>query len=128
MILKACKGYELEKALPNTSEDFFNRSEVTFTEGGSEKTLHVLYVRYFEQLKGNFSPFHEDPVFQFGSKEVFFRDIVALAALVKNPELRNRKRIYVSTEKEFASIFQDLDYEKLKSIAESLENNKGYEL
>lgn len=128
MYLKECKGYELEKALPNTSEDFFSRSEVTFIEGGTEKTLHVLYVRYFEQLKGTITPFEEDPIFQVGSRDVFFRDIVAVVSLLKNPELRHRKRIYINTEKEFKNVFQDFDYAKLKMIFESLEKNNGYEL
>lgn len=128
MYLKECKGYELEKALPNTSEDFFSRSEVTFIEGGTEKTLHVLYVRYFEQLKGTITPFEEDPIFQVGSRDVFFRDIVAVVSLLKNSELRHRKRIYINTEKEFKNLFQDFDYAKLKMIFESLEKNNGYEL
>lgn len=128
MYLKECKGYELEKALPNTSEDFFSRSEVTFIEGGTEKTLHVLYVRYFEQLKGTITPFEEDPIFQVGSRDVFFKDIVAVVSLLKNPELRHRKRIYINTEKEFKNVFQDFDYAKLKMIFESLEKNNGYEL
>lgn len=128
MYLKECKGYELEKALPNTSEDFFSRSEVTFIEGGTEKTLHVLYVRYFEQLKGTITPFEEDPIFQVGSRDVFFRDIVAVVSLLKNPELRHRKRIYINTEKEFKNVFQDFDYAKLRMIFESLEKNNGYEL
>ncbi len=49
MLLKKCEGYELEKEKSNTSEDFFNRSEVVYVENGKEKTLHVLYVRYFDE-------------------------------------------------------------------------------
>lgn len=128
MKIKECKGYELEKALPNTSEDYFNRSEVTFVDGGKERTLHVLYVRYFEQLKGDFTPYEEDPIFQVGARDVYFRDIIALACLLKNPENRERKRVYISNEKEFARIFQDFNFEELKSIMETIEKNASYEL
>lgn len=128
MKIKECKGYELEKALPNTSEDYFSRSEVTFVDGGKEKTLHVLYVRYYEQLKGNFTPYEEDPIFKIGEREVNFRDVVALAYLLKYPESRERKRVYINTEKEFASIFQNCDFDQLKDIFQSLEGNKSYDL
>lgn len=128
MKIKECKGYELEKALPNTSEDYFSRSEVTFADGGKEKTLHVLYVRYYEQLKGNFTPYEEDPIFKIGERDVNFRDVVALAYLLKNPESRERKRVYINTEKEFATVFQDCDFEQLKDIVQSLEGNKSYDL
>ena len=39
MIIKGYVGYELEKEKPNTSEDFFNRSEVTYILNGKEKTF-----------------------------------------------------------------------------------------
>lgn len=128
MNIKVCKGYELEKALPNTSEDFFNRSEVTYVEDGIEKTFHVLYVRYFDGLIGALTPFKEDPIFQVASRNVYFKDIVAIACLIKNPDNRHRKRTYINSEKEFSKVFQDLDFDKLKSIFQSLEKHNGYEL
>lgn len=122
------RGYELEKEKSNTSEDFFNRSEVTFSEDGEEKTLHVLYVRYFDQLFNEFTPYVQDPVFSEGGREVYFRDIVALVCLLKNPGLRQRKRLYVSSKQEFAAYFQDIDYNKLPEIFQSLQQKKAYEL
>ncbi len=41
MVIIGYAGYELEKAQPNTSEDFFNRSEVTYILGEQKK--HFLY-------------------------------------------------------------------------------------
>jgi hypothetical protein len=122
------RGYELEKEKSNTSEDFFNRSEVTFSEDGEEKTLHVLYVRYFDQLFNEFTPFVQDPVFSESGREVYFRDIVALVCLLKNPGLRQRKRLYVSSKQEFTAYFQDIDYNKLPEIFQSLQQKKAYEL
>lgn len=123
-----CKGYELEKAQPNTSEDFFNRSEVTFLDDGKENTFHVLYVRYFDEIFNEFVPFEQDPLFGEGEQKVYFKDIVALVCLLKNPSLRNRKRLYINSKQELAAYFQEIDYNKLPEIFRSLQQKKEYEL
>lgn len=128
MLIKQCKGYELVKEKSNTSEDFFNRSEITFEEDGQEKTLHVLYVRYFDECLKEFTPYESNPIFTFGSKEVDLKDIVALICLLTNPGFRHRKRVYINTKVEFASYFKDIDFSKLPSIFEALENNTVYNL
>lgn len=124
MLINQCGGYELEKEKSNTSEDFFNRSEVTFVDDGEEKTLHVLYVRYFEEFFNEFTPYEQDPIFD----DVEFKDIVALVCLIKNPGLRHRKRVYINSRHEFAAFFQDIDFKKLPEIFQSLKQNKNYEL
>ncbi|MBU8879176.1 hypothetical protein BGM26_09290 [Bacillus sp. FJAT-29790] len=128
MLIKHCKGYELEKAQSNTSEDFFNRSEITFEEDGQEKTLHVLYVRFFDDLVHEFTPFEKNPLFTAGSREVDLKDIAALVCLLKNPGFRHRKRVYINSKAEYASFFQDIEFSKLPAIFEALENNKVYNL
>ncbi|WML47653.1 hypothetical protein RCG23_20130 [Neobacillus sp. PS3-34] len=128
MLIKECQGYELVKEKSNTSEDFFNRSEITFTEDGVEKTLHVLYVRYFDEAFQELTPYGQDPLFNEGGKEVAFKDIVALVCLLKNPGLRHRKRLYISSKQEFAAYFQGIDFEKLPEIFRSLAQKNGYEL
>ena len=128
MLIKHCRGYELEKEKPNTSEDFFNRSEIVFEEDGQEKTFHVLYVRFFDESMNEFTPYDKDPVFKAGSREVQFKDIVALSCLLKNPGFRHRKRIYLNSKADFASYFQDLDFSRLPSIFEALESKKSYDL
>src|SRR5581483_427101 len=97
LLIKECKGYELEKEKSNTSEDFFNRSEITFMENGTEKTLHVLYVRYFDEIFHEFTPYSSDPIFAEEGQEITFKDIVALVCLLKNPGLRERKRLYINS-------------------------------
>ncbi|CEG27706.1 hypothetical protein [Bacillus sp. B-jedd] len=128
MIIKKCTGYELEKEKSNTSEDFFNRSELTFVDEGVEKTLHVLYLRYFDENFSEFVPFETDPLFKAEGKEVFFKDIVALACMIKNPGLRNRKRLYLHTQKEFAEYLKGIDFSKVPEIFQSLETKGSYEL
>ena len=128
MLIKECKGFELEKEKSNTSEDFFNRSEVTFVENGEEKTLHVLYVRYFDQIFSEFTPYQQDPVIVQEGNEVTFKEIVALVSLIKNPGLRNRKRLYINSKQEFASYFQDINFNKLPEIMLALKQNNGFEL
>lgn len=123
-----CRGYELEKEKSNTSEDFFNRSEISFVENGMEKTLHVLYVRFFEEAIQEFTPFHQDPIYGEGENSVYFKDIVALICLLKNPGLRNRKRLYINSKQEFVEFFQDIDFSKLTEIFETIKSKKTYEL
>lgn len=124
VLINQCGGYELEKEKSNTSEDFFNRSEVTFMEDGEEKTLHVLYVRYFAELFQEFTPYQQNPIFD----EVEFKDIVALICIIKNPGLRNRKRLYINSKNEFAAYFKDIDFKKLPEIFQTLKQNKSFEL
>jgi hypothetical protein len=126
--IKECIGYELEKEKSNTSEDFFNRSEVTFVEDGEERTLHVLYVRFFDESIHEFTPYHQNPIFTHGEIEVGFKDIVALICLLKNPGLRNRKRLYINSKHEFVSYFQDIDYNKLPEILLAVKQEGSFEL
>jgi hypothetical protein len=128
MIITECKGYELEKEKPNTSEDYFNRSEITYIEDGVEKNLHVLYVRYYEEQLNKYTPFEVNPVFQFDGHEIFLRDFVALVCLMKNPGLRHRKRLYINTEKEFQHYFQDINFEKIKELLSDLKSKKRVEI
>ncbi|WP_090744714.1 hypothetical protein [Mesobacillus persicus] len=128
MFIKQCSGYELEKEKSNTSEDFFNRSEVTFLDDGEEKTLHVLYLRYFDELINKFTPYEQDPIFKAGSREVSFKEIIAITCLLKNPELRHRKRVYINSEREFDLLFQGLDFSKFAELFQHIEENKGYEI
>jgi hypothetical protein len=128
LLIKECKGFELEKEKSNTSEDFFNRSEVTFVEDGQEKTLHVLYVRYFDEIFHEFTPYKQDPIFVQKENEVNFKDIVALVCLLKNPGLRSRKRLYINSKYEFASYFQGINFNKLPEIFLAIQQKKEFEL
>lgn len=128
MLIKDCIGYELEKEKSNTSEDFFNRSEVTFIEDSEEKTLHVLYVRYFEEFFQEFTPYQQNPIITKDNIQVTFKDIVALVCLIKNPGLRNRKRLYINSKQEFASYFQDIDFEKLPEMVLAVKQTNKFDL
>jgi hypothetical protein len=128
MIITECKGYELEKEKPNTSEDYFNRSEITYIEDGVEKNLHVLYVRYYEEQLSKYTPFEVNPVFQFDGNEIYLRDFVALVCLMKNPGLRHRKRLYINTDKEFQYYFQDINFEEIKELLSKITNKQRVEI
>jgi hypothetical protein len=128
MIITECKGYELEKEKPNTSEDYFNRSEITYIEDGIEKNLHVLYVRYYEEQLNKYTPFEVNPVFQFDNNEIYLRDFVALVCLMKNPGLRHRKRLYINTDKEFQYYFQDINFEEIKELLSKITNKQRVEI
>lgn len=128
MLIKQCHGYELEKEQSNTSEDFFNRSEITFVEEDKERTLHVLYVRYFDELISKFTPYEADPIFNVGERDVYIRDIVALACLLTNPGYRHRKRVYINNQEEYADLFNGLEFGKLHEIFEGLEQQGHIEI
>lgn len=128
VLIKSCVGHELEKEKSNTSEDFFNRSEVTFKEDNTEKTLAILYVRFFEEKLQEFTPFTANPIYQEDGFEINLRDIVALVLLIKNPGFRHRKRVYINNEKEFASYFQDIDLEKIIDTVKKVKNNQACQL
>ncbi|PEY30307.1 hypothetical protein CN354_25190 [Bacillus cereus] len=128
MVIIGYAGYELEKAQPNTSEDFFNRSEVTYILGEQEKTFSVLYVRYFEEILQEITPFEGNPVFKIEEQDIYLRDIVALACFVKNKELHGQKRVYINVLEDFQNYFDDKTVVKVQNIMAELHKNKKVEI
>ena len=120
MKLKQCKGYELIKAQPNTFEDFFTQSEVTFYLDGEERTLHVLYVKFFEEQTREFVPYSVEPLFQAGDRDIYLRDIVALIYLLQHPQGKSRKRIFVNDQHEFSEYLKNANYEEIESMVRQL--------
>ncbi|MDM5192816.1 hypothetical protein QUG02_07485 [Bacillus hominis] len=128
MIIIGYAGYELEKAKPNTSEDFFNRSEVTYILNNQEKTFSVLYVRYFEEILQEITPFEGNPVYKVEEQDVYLRDIVAIACLVNNKELRAQKRLYLNEVTDFQRYFDEGTVAKVQEILAELHKNKRVEI
>ncbi|WP_180850357.1 hypothetical protein [Bacillus sp. UMB0893] len=118
MIIKNGRGYELEKEMPNTSEDFFNRSEVTFVSSKTEKTFHVLYVRYFEQV------FTEQNAELFAGQDLRLKDILALICIIQNESLLMRKRLYINTEEEFQSYLKGIDIRAALMAADEMNRHQ----
>lgn len=104
-------GEELQKSQSNTFEDYFNRSEVTYRDGGEERTLSVLYLRHFEAALLDWLPYESDPLFTANG-----RDIIAFVCLWKNPAYRKRKRVYIHGEEELRRYFAALDTEALEAL------------
>ncbi|MEK4577624.1 hypothetical protein [Bacillus sp. FSL R12-0074] len=128
MIIIGYAGYELEKAKSNTSEDFFNRSEVTYILNNQEKTFSVLYVRYFEEILQEITPFEGNPVYKVEEQDVYLRDIVAIACLVKDKELRAQKRLYLNEVTDFQRYFDEGTVVKVQEILAELHKNKRVEI
>ncbi|GLV64029.1 hypothetical protein Bmyc01_26990 [Bacillus mycoides] len=128
MVIIGYAGYELEKAKPNTSEDFFNRSEVTYVLNNQEKTFSVLYVRYFEEILQEITPFEGNPVYKVEEQDVYLRDIVAIACLVNNKELRAQKRLYLNEVTDFQRYFDEGTVVKVQEILAELHKNKRVEI
>ncbi|RSK27502.1 hypothetical protein EJF36_11755 [Bacillus sp. HMF5848] len=129
MRIVECKGYELEKEKPNTSEDFFNRSEVTYiNEEGQTKTLHVLYVRFFEEQLASITPFEQDPIITSGQIPIYFRDIVALICLLRNRELQSKRKVYINEQEDFNKYFEGLDFDKLPALLTELNLKQSVEI
>lgn len=128
LILKELRGYELEKAQPNTSEDFFSRSEVVYVENGVEKTLHVLYVKFFEESLEQYSPYQNQPLFTVEDRDISLKDIIGLVFLLYHPEGNIRKRIYVKDFQEFTKYLKKVDYNKLELIVNELHKHNSYHI
>ncbi|CAM4016100.1 hypothetical protein BAQ48_05810 [Bacillus luti] len=128
MIIIGYAGYELEKAKPNTSEDFFNRSEVTYILNGKEKTFSVLYLRYFEEVLQEITPFEGNPVCKVEEQDIYLRDIVAISCLVKDKELRAQKRLYLNNIEEFKQYFNEETVVEVQEILAELHKNKRIEI
>ena len=128
MIIKGYVGYELEKEKPNTSEDFFNRSEVTYILNGKEKTFSVLYVRYFEEVLQEITPFEGNPVYKVEEQNIYLRDIVAICCLMKDKELRAQNRLYLNNMEEFQQYFDEGTVSKVQEILAELHKNKRVEI
>jgi len=125
LIIKKSYGYELEKTKSNTSEDYFNRSELVVEENGREQTFHVLYLRYFEENLHEFTPYQSNPIHQLDGKDIELKDIVALACFIKYPQYRSRNRVYISEKSEFLRTLEGVDYEQLFTILQELNNNQS---
>lgn len=128
MLIKKCSGYELEKEKRNTSEDSFNRSKVTFMIQNEERTLHVLYLRYFDEIFAEISPFKEDPLISIGEKSYEFKDVVALVCLLNNDAFRTRKRVYINDVDEFKSYFENLNIEQLFNILRKIVEDGSFKV
>ncbi|WP_409301467.1 hypothetical protein [Peribacillus sp. SCS-155] len=128
MLITLCRGILLEKSASNSPEDYFNRSEVTYVDDGQERTLSVLYLRFFDEQLRNFTPYSSNPLFIAEGRNVFLHDIAAIVWMVKNPGFRNRKRVYISNGKEFASLFKGIDFKKLEVLFERLEKHNSFDL
>ncbi|MGP1908279.1 hypothetical protein ACTSEZ_08895 [Metabacillus sp. JX24] len=108
MYITMCRGYELEKEMPNTSEDFFNRSEITIVTGKTEKTFHVLYVRYFEEVFAGQNP----ALF----KDAAIKDVLALICIIQNESLLKRKRFYVNEQDVFLKYLDGINLQQALEI------------
>ncbi|MDP7991054.1 hypothetical protein Q9B79_14785 [Bacillus sp. MHSD_36] len=128
MIITGYAGYELEKEKPNTSEDFFNRSEVTYILNDKERTFSVLYVRYFEEVLQEITPFEGNPVCKVEEQDIYLRDIVAICCLLKENELRMQKRLYLNNIEEFQQYFDTGTVVKVQEILAELHKNKRVEI
>ncbi|WP_419881251.1 hypothetical protein ACN6MY_17025 [Peribacillus sp. B-H-3] len=128
MNILECQGYELEKEKSNSPEEFFNRSAVRYIEGGAEKTLTVLYLRYFDGLMEKYTPYKANPLFQCSGRDVCLSDIAALVCLMADSGFKERKRVYVNSEEDFFGYFKTADFHLLQKIFIAISNGSQYEI
>ncbi|KZE66293.1 hypothetical protein AWM68_07970 [Fictibacillus phosphorivorans] len=118
MLIQHIDGIELEKEKPNTSEDFFNRSEATYESNGITQTFHLLYVRYFEEKLQEELTQHD---FWKGYLDTYkIREIAALVALTSNDAYLKRKRSYINNYEEFRNLFLNPNKDVLRSHLNTL--------
>ncbi|GAA0347024.1 hypothetical protein GCM10008967_41780 [Bacillus carboniphilus] len=120
MEIVSLQGKELEKALPNSPEDSFSRSEVTFKTGDKEYTFSLLYVRIFEELALQATPFNEQPLIQVEGRSYYVRDLAAFIYLIANPNARGKKEVYLPEQTQLVQAFEQVDWERIEDIVKSL--------
>ncbi len=122
MEILSCIGYELEKEKPNSPEDFFNRSTVTYRQNGQLKEFQVIYIRYFEEIL--FKQEEEDLT---SVKELLtdypVKDVFALLCLLQNSHFQERKRVYINSESLFLTMFKNFPYIQMREILNKVKNN-----
>ncbi|WP_285766278.1 hypothetical protein [Peribacillus sp. SI8-4] len=128
MRIVACNGFGLEKEKSNSPEEFFNRSVIQYIKDEEEKSLNVLYLRYFDEMVMKWTPYPANPIFQTPKREICMADIIALVCLLKDQSLVHRKRLYINSEKELAGYFENIDFRKLEKVFISLDQAKPYDI
>lgn len=128
MKVTAIASEELEKSKSNSPEEFFSRSDVTFEDEGKQKTLSVLYVRYFDDQVLEQTSIQSNPVFEVSGKEMYIRDLVALLALKKNPEYRKRHRVYINEEDQLLSLFENIEQSVIENMVKQIHEHGQLEL
>ncbi|HET7629217.1 MAG TPA: hypothetical protein VFK44_12665 [Bacillales bacterium] len=121
-----CSGERLEKSSPTSPEDAFVRSTVKYEADGRERKLEVVYLRCFEDDLSEWAPFEGDPLFAAGTREVHLRDAAAVAALVQDPKMQQRKRLYLHDVKGLANLFERLNVEAFIELFQRLETEGCY--
>jgi hypothetical protein len=114
LLIHHIDGRELEKEKPNTSEDFFNRSEASYELNGEKHTFHLLYVRYFEEKLEDELTQHD--FWKQHLQKYKLRELAALAALSKNDSYLKRKRVYINEYEDFKSLFMDPDERRFTNL------------
>ena len=122
MEILSCVGYELEKEKPNSPEDFFNRSVITYKHQGRVREFQVIYLRYFEEV---FLKQEQEEILQFRELLINYtlKDLIALLYFLQNSCFLERKRVYINSETQFLLIFKNIPFDQLKEILTKLEKN-----
>lgn len=122
MEILSCIGYELEKEKPNSPEEFFNRSTVTYRQNGQLKEFQVIYIRYFEEVL-----FKQEEEDLSSVKELLtdypVKDVFALLCLLQNSRFLERKRVYINSESLFLTMFKNFPYIQIREILNKMKNN-----
>ena len=123
MEILSCIGYELLKEKPNSPEDFFNRSIVTYKHNGKIKEFQVIYIRYFEEVLLQTENEEISQIKELLTVDYTLKDIIALLTLLQNPGFQERKRVYINSESTFLAIFKNIRFTQIKEILNNMEKN-----
>ncbi|HWO75814.1 MAG TPA: hypothetical protein VNM69_07905 [Bacillus sp. (in: firmicutes)] len=124
MDIVALSGVELEKALPNSPEDGFSRSIVTYIDNNKENTFQLLYVRYFEEIIIEELPYSGQPLFISGNTPCYIRDLAAWIYLMANPEAIGKKEVYLHDETPLVEAFRQTNWEQVEKMFSEFCTNK----
>ncbi|GAA0481432.1 hypothetical protein GCM10008986_02630 [Salinibacillus aidingensis] len=120
MEIKNFTGRQLEKSVPASPEDGFIRSQVIYYEGSFEQVFQLVYPEYFNRNFSTVTPFEKEPVISSDPYNYDFKEVAALALLLTNPEYKQQRRLYVPDWDQFASLFEQVQWDTVENVIKEL--------
>ncbi len=109
-------GFEMEKEMKTSFQDYFNESYLEIMDQGRKRRFTIVYLRYFEEKMEDYTPFTGNPICTLNGRGYNLRDVFALIFFWKHPEKRKRKRIYISNGDEFSDSLKDVRKEWVEEL------------
>lgn len=109
-------GFEMEKEMKTSFQDYFNESYLDIIEHGRKRRFTIVYLRFFEDNMEDYTLFTGNPICTINGRGYNLREVFALIYFFKHPEKRSRKRIYISDGEVFSESLKDVRKELVEEL------------